>query len=206
MKKILFRIARSNISVMFIGICFKYFSYLVPFKKIYKDKWVISFFHPVKFWNIHILIIPKEIIKTFLSLNLKNKNHYRSIISIFKAVAYVTNILKLDNYGVTVNGGEYQDVPHLHFHLFSPNSNQDKYVLSANDILFENKNFSLSNYQDSTKKIHLVLNINHFSGSPNFDITSFRSSTVLLICKVSKSVCTKTEFSFFISFKNLSSS
>ena len=95
----------------------------IPCKKIFENKYVLSFYdiNPQK--KIHALVIPKGEYKDLDDFN--NKASDVEIVALSKAITEVANILNIsvnigDGYraltNLSENGG--QEVPHLHFHLF----------------------------------------------------------------------------------------
>ena len=95
----------------------------IPCKKIYEDKFVLSFYdiNPQK--KIHALVIPKGKYVDFddFSENASSEE----IIGLFKGINIVAKKLKISvdtgkGYRVLTNVSEHggQEVPHLHFHLF----------------------------------------------------------------------------------------
>ena len=95
----------------------------IPCKKIYEDKFVLSFYdiNPQK--KIHALVIPKGRYVDFddFSENASSEE----IIGLFKGINIVAKKLKISvdtgkGYRVLTNVSEHggQEVPHLHFHLF----------------------------------------------------------------------------------------
>ena len=95
----------------------------IPFKKIYEDKYVLSFYdiNPQK--KIHALIIPKG---KYIDLdNFSDKASSEEIIGLVKGITIVAEKLKISvntgkGYRALANVSEHggQEVPHLHFHLF----------------------------------------------------------------------------------------
>ena len=92
----------------------------IPCKKIYEDKFVLSFYdiNPQK--KIHALVIPKG---EYIDLDDFNKRASdKEIVELYKAVSHVSNLLGVSKNGYRVlsnigsDGG--QEVPHLHFHIF----------------------------------------------------------------------------------------
>ncbi|MEX0621450.1 MAG: HIT domain-containing protein [Candidatus Woykebacteria bacterium] len=66
---------------------------------------------------VHLLIVPREHIKTFLDLN---DNHFQVLTKLIKVVQRLIQDKKLSKgYRVVINGGKYQEIDHLHFHLLS---------------------------------------------------------------------------------------
>lgn len=117
MKETLFKIARSDFSSPFIGFAFEHLTPLMPVDKIAEDRHAIAFYHPVKHWDEHILVVPKKAIKKFIMLDFSNKLDALVINSVFQIAQKVAKDKIMNQYTLLVNGGLYQDVPQVHFHL-----------------------------------------------------------------------------------------
>ena len=64
---------------------------------------------------VHLLVVPLVHIKTFLDL--KDK-HFSLLTNMMKVVQRLIQQQKLKSgYRVVINGGKYQEIDHLHFHL-----------------------------------------------------------------------------------------
>ena len=96
----------------------------IPCKKIYEDKFVLSFYaiNPQK--KIHALVIPKG---EYVNLDdFSSKASEKEIVGLIKGIAEVakklgvSEVSKGKGYRSLVNVGEDggQEVPHLHFHIF----------------------------------------------------------------------------------------
>ncbi|MFZ5391589.1 MAG: HIT domain-containing protein [Patescibacteria group bacterium] len=164
LKKYLFKLARSNFSGYFIGFAFEKLSPFIPVEKITENKYVIVFHHPVKHWQRHILIVPKKSIRNFLSINLDNDWGKEMIISVFKTGIRVAKTQKIDKYTILVNGGKYQDVPQVHFHLASGNDKlggvlgDEKTQFSSNNkIVFESSSTGIYSIYDDKIKKHFIV-------------------------------------------------
>jgi histidine triad (HIT) family protein len=116
-KQWLFRAARSRFSAYFIGNAFTYLTALMPISKLYENKQIIVFRHPAPFWQTHSLIVPKKKIASFLDLSLTQTAQQETAVAIFQAAQTISGQMDLTNYTILVNGGNYQDVPQLHFHI-----------------------------------------------------------------------------------------
>lgn len=115
--KRLFKIARSSYSTYFIGFIFAYLSFAIPVKKVKNEKKVLSFYHPKKYWDEHLLIVPKKRVPAFTSLDLAQEDDKLIVQQIFSGAMDTASIAGLPNFTILVNGGAYQDVPQLHFHI-----------------------------------------------------------------------------------------
>ena len=96
----------------------------IPYKKIYENKYILSFYdiNPQK--KIHALVIPKG---EYTDLDdFSSRASEKEISELIKGVSLIAKKLgvSLSNngkgYRSLVNIGEHggQEVPHLHFHLF----------------------------------------------------------------------------------------
>ena len=96
----------------------------IPCKKIYEDKYVLSFYdiNPQK--KIHALVIPKG---SYINLDdFTSKASDEEILGLMKGIGIVakkvgiSDKVKGGGYRSLVNIGENggQEVPHLHFHIF----------------------------------------------------------------------------------------
>ena len=94
----------------------------IPCKKVYENKYVLSFYdiNPQK--KVHVLVIPKG---EYTDLDHFHKNaSNEEILEFNKAVSQIVKILKISNkekgYRVLSNTGKDggQEVPHLHYHIF----------------------------------------------------------------------------------------
>jgi histidine triad (HIT) family protein len=112
----LFRIARSNLGEVVVGWSFAYMTDFMPANKILETETVLAFHHPVPTHEVHILIVPKRKVRSLLEMKDGQMLH-----EIVKAAQHLVEELQLEKrgYSLTVNGGQYQDVRQLHFHLVS---------------------------------------------------------------------------------------
>ena len=89
----------------------------IPSRKAYEDDKVLAFYDLEPQAPTHILIIPKEHIKSAAEINAENS---ALVAHIFEVAAKLAKELGLDNgFRVVTNCGESagQSVHHLHFHL-----------------------------------------------------------------------------------------
>ncbi len=64
---------------------------------------------------VHLLIVPRQHVKTFLDLGDK---HFLVLTKMIKVIQRLVKKKKLQSgYRVLINGGRHQEVDHLHFHL-----------------------------------------------------------------------------------------
>ena len=94
----------------------------IPCKKVFENKYVLSFHDTNPQKKIHILIIPKG---EYIDLDhFHQKASEKEIIELNKAIIRVVKMLKISNqeggYRLLSNTGKDggQEVPHFHYHIF----------------------------------------------------------------------------------------
>ncbi len=118
LKKWLLALARSSLAGFFLGWVFAHMSFIVPGKRLHETDTLIAIHHPQPAYPIHVLLVPKRQRRNLAALQLEDTDF---LTDLFQTVKLLVKILDLDRQGyrLVVNGGAYQDVPHLHFHLIS---------------------------------------------------------------------------------------
>lgn len=116
MGSILIHLARSPLGSLLIGWVFAYASFLLPLKRLYDSKTLIAFHHPKPSYATHIILIPKKAIRGIHAITRVDGN---TLIEIVQAADHIARELNLANYKLIVNGGAYQDVMQIHFHLIT---------------------------------------------------------------------------------------
>lgn len=166
LKKFLFQIARHPWSGKMIGFAFANLTSIMPINLIDKNKNTITFEHPSKFWQKHYLIVPTSNIKNFLELDFDRNKYHEIIFDILRSTQTMIQkkyIKPEDNFSLLVNGGLYQDVPQLHFHLASGIAKTGDGILPTtyqpkigNPIL-ENNHFLITQNSNPQRKIDLII-------------------------------------------------
>ncbi|MFZ6031391.1 MAG: HIT domain-containing protein [Chloroflexota bacterium] len=90
----------------------------MPVNKLRDTELVIAFSHPQSAYKTHILIVPKREIASFADLRPED---FPIVHEIVRVAQELVNELGLGEkgYRLIVNGGAYQDVAQLHYHLIS---------------------------------------------------------------------------------------
>jgi histidine triad (HIT) family protein len=116
MKRLLFRFARSPFARFIIGWSFRTMSWAIPVERLVETPSLMAFHHPVPTYPVHILIVPKRNYANILAIPPEDSEFQRDL---FMTVAKLVGDFSLEKtgYRLICNGGSYQDVPHLHFHL-----------------------------------------------------------------------------------------
>jgi len=93
--------------------------FIIPVKHLRETDSLLAFFHPKPAYPFHVIFIPKKDIRTFSDL--EPASPFLADL-VFTAQSLVAEN-HLTAYQLIVNGGEYQEFPHLHFHPISGPSN-----------------------------------------------------------------------------------
>ncbi len=100
-----------------IGLAFEHACGLLPIRRLAENDRVVVFSHPCPVFEEHILIVPKKAISNFAELLTDDRTHY------FSDTLAVAEQMVRDRcwreYSLGVNGGPYQDVRQVHFHLYA---------------------------------------------------------------------------------------
>jgi diadenosine tetraphosphate (Ap4A) HIT family hydrolase len=119
MRKFLFKVARSEVSGMFIGYAFENMASIMPLDRVEETHRTIVFRHPVPQREHHLLAVPKKSLRDFESIDFENASHIAHLHDLLKTIQTVASQIELNTFAVLMNGGEYQDVPQIHFHIIS---------------------------------------------------------------------------------------
>jgi histidine triad (HIT) family protein len=114
----LFRLARSPVGGWLIGWTFAYMHHFLPVNRLYETERVLAFCHPQPSHRVHVLIVPKQAIPSVLALTAE---HGPLLQDVFTTAQEVVKLLELETNGfrLVVNGGAYQDVMQVHWHLIA---------------------------------------------------------------------------------------
>ena len=98
-------------------IILRYFPFLIPFKILYQDPFIIAIPHPIPSYTTHILILPRIYLPDFLALDIQSETGKKFVQSVYKALKVLLADIEQENIQLVINGGNYQDVKLLHMHL-----------------------------------------------------------------------------------------
>jgi len=99
-----------------IGWIFAHMSFAIPVKRLRETTNLIAFYHPSPSYKFHVIIVPKRWARTLADLD---PNDTAFLTDLYSTAQSLVDEFNLKAYRLIVNGGEYQDFPHLHFHLIS---------------------------------------------------------------------------------------
>jgi histidine triad (HIT) family protein len=99
-------------------------SFLIPARRLRETDNLLAFYHPHPSYPVHILVVPKRAYRSLLEVPPEDTAFQRDL---FETVQSLVRELALDQggYRLIANGGSYQDVPVLHFHLISEHVRED---------------------------------------------------------------------------------
>jgi histidine triad (HIT) family protein len=112
------RLARAPFARFLIGWLFAHMSFIIPVNRIRETETLIAFHHPKPSATLHVLLVPK---RRLAGLEEIGPDDLRFLTDLFEAVRSLVDEYDLASAGYRLisNGGRYQEVPQLHFHLIS---------------------------------------------------------------------------------------
>ena len=91
-------------------------SFAIPAKRLRETDTLLAFYHPKPSYPFHVVLVPKETVPSLMELDPAQPEFLSEL---YSTVQSLVTEFQLPAYRLIVNGGEYQDFPHLHFHLIS---------------------------------------------------------------------------------------
>jgi histidine triad (HIT) family protein len=98
-----------------IGWGFAHADFLLPVDRLRETPNLLAFHHPHPSYPFHVIIVPRRAIASFADLDPADS----FLAELVAVVHFLVEEFHLPPYRLIVNGGEYQEFPHLHFHLIS---------------------------------------------------------------------------------------
>jgi diadenosine tetraphosphate (Ap4A) HIT family hydrolase len=117
-RQVLFALARSSLVGWIVGWLFAHMSFAIPVNRLRETDTLIAFHHPKPSHPVHILLVPKRQLPNLLAVGPAEADFLADLYRIVQELV-VELALEKPGYTLLVNGGAYQDVPQLHFHLIS---------------------------------------------------------------------------------------
>ncbi len=114
--RVAYCILRNRWLARFVRWVFAHMSFAIPVKRLRETSTLMAFRHPKPAYPFHVLIVPK---KEVASLTELDPSDTAFLADLFSTVQSLVAEFQLPAYRLIVNGGEFQDVPQLHFHLVS---------------------------------------------------------------------------------------
>lgn len=161
LSRTLFQLARHDVTNSVVRWVFAHAAWILPVRKVASTPAVIAFHHPRPSWETHILLVPKVGIPSLLALDRADEPVIRQI------------LLQADRLGrglagsgqehrplsLIVNGGAYQDVGQLHFHLVAGPSVQEYRCPgeTPSDLLVNSDSMTAFRHPNPIRETHVVL-------------------------------------------------
>ena len=114
----LFRLARWYPVGKLAGWVFAHMSFALPVHRLRETPTLLAFYHPSPAHAVHILIVPRRAIRGLEALTPQDQAFLLDLIQVVQGLVAE---LGLDErgYRLVANGGSYQEIPQLHFHLIA---------------------------------------------------------------------------------------
>lgn len=112
------KLARSPSGGRLLAWSITHFDAVLPVNRLYDSENVLAFYHPQPVYPFHVLIVPKQPISDLMALQ---EAHAPLIFECLKAAQILVERFELETHGyrLILNGGRYQDIPQIHYHLIS---------------------------------------------------------------------------------------
>jgi histidine triad (HIT) family protein len=116
--KLLFWFARARLGQRLVSFVFTYMSFALPVNRLRETPTLLAFHHPRPAYPVHILLVPKRPLASLTALSPDDTAFLGDLIAAAQSLIAEFD-LERRGYRLICNGGVYQDLPHLHFHLIS---------------------------------------------------------------------------------------
>lgn len=113
-KKYALRVARWRVGGYILSYLIQHADFLLPTERLYESENLLAFYHPQPSYAVHIVLVPKRPIRQMIDVGETDGPFLQDL---FAAVRFLVAHLGLERYRLICNGGDYQDVALLHFHL-----------------------------------------------------------------------------------------
>lgn len=115
MKSLLLALARSHQGGRALRFWLRRFPWALPFRTLYRDRSVVAFRHPSPSYATHILILP---LPPIAGPGVIEEEHGSLLLGSLRCAKTLASRLSLKaGWRLVANGGSYQHVGVLHFHL-----------------------------------------------------------------------------------------
>jgi histidine triad (HIT) family protein len=114
--KLLFRLVKLPVLRDATGWLAAYLAAWLPFPKLARTRNLVAFHHPVPGYPVHILIIPRRLIRSPEALVEGDSQLLTDVLRTADRLANADHRLA-QGWQLVLNGGAYQEFPQIHFHL-----------------------------------------------------------------------------------------
>ncbi len=116
--RLLIRLAESPVGRALIGLVFAHMSFAIPVRRLRETRTLLAFHHPSPGYPIHILLVPKKALPNLMALGEADAEFLADLFSTMQSLVAELG-LERSGYRLIANGGPYQEIAQLHFHLIS---------------------------------------------------------------------------------------
>lgn len=118
LSKLMFQAARSDLIGPLVRFTFSHVSGVLPVRRLVNTPNVVGFHHPKPWQNTHVLLVPKAGIPNLLDVD---RDQAPIVVELLNEAKFLGRAVNdgMKPMSLVVNGGRYQDVGQLHFHLVS---------------------------------------------------------------------------------------
>lgn len=110
-----YRLLNSCAGRFLTGWILAHMSFVIPGERLRETDTLLAFHHPRPSHPFHVLLVPKKDLRSFADLRPSDP----FLADLVTTVQSLVSQYHLPAYRLVVNAGEYQEFPHLHFHLIS---------------------------------------------------------------------------------------
>ena len=112
------RVARFPPARALVGQIFAHMSFALPVHRLRETATLLAFHHPQPSHAVHILLVPKKALASLAALTPADAPFLLDLFATAQSLVAEFG-LEQTGYRLITNGGPYQSVPQLHFHLIS---------------------------------------------------------------------------------------
>jgi histidine triad (HIT) family protein len=116
-----YRLIQLNLIRPVIQWIFAHMSFLIPTKRLRETDTLLAFRHPRPSYPLHILLVSKRPYRTLMDIQADDGGFLFDVIETTQSLVREFD-LERGGYRLITNGGAFQDVPQLHFHLIADTS------------------------------------------------------------------------------------
>ena len=109
------RLVKTSFGRAIIAWIFEHMNFAIPAQHLRETETLLAFRHPKPAHPFHVILAPKKDIRSFSDLA-PSDPFLADLVAITQSLV---EEFHLTSYRLIVNGGDYQEFPHLHFHLIS---------------------------------------------------------------------------------------
>lgn len=135
----LFRLARSGLVGFLLRMVLQKMSFLIPVERLRETPALLAFHHPQPSYPLHILIVPRRAYRSLMELDPEDAVFQHDLIETVQSLVREFR-LEAGGYRLITNGGAYQEVAVLHYHLISDQSNLTSPVTQNDNGLGKSQN------------------------------------------------------------------